>query len=138
MRIKGQTGNSNSGFTLVELIIVVAVISVLTAILAPQYIKYIEKAKVATDMDTASIIQSAIITLCADAAITNDNAAYVTWDTDSGLTGEGKDAVEAVIGIVPAAKSVKARATNVVYSIDFNAEGTPIVSSSVDYTTWDD
>ena len=39
----------NKGFTLVELIIVIAVMAVLTVVVAPQYLKYIEKSRVATD-----------------------------------------------------------------------------------------
>jgi prepilin-type N-terminal cleavage/methylation domain-containing protein len=39
----------NKGFTLVELIIVIAIIAVLAAVLAPQYIKYVEKSKAAAD-----------------------------------------------------------------------------------------
>ena len=125
---------------MVELIIVVAIIAVLSAVVAPQYIKYVEKSKVAADMDTAGAIQSVIITLCTDGTITADNAAYVTWETATGteLTGDGKDAVEAIAGTIPAARSDKAKAADIVYSIDFNAEGIPIVTTNVDYTTWDD
>jgi type IV pilus assembly protein PilA len=39
----------NKGFTLVELIIVIAIIAVLAAVLAPQYIKYVEKSRWSTD-----------------------------------------------------------------------------------------
>ena len=127
---------ANKGFTLVELIIVVAIIAILSAVVAPQYIKYVEKSKIAMDMDTAAAIESTIITLCADGVITSDDADYVTWDVSSGLTGDGQDAIEAVTGTVPAARSTTA--VDVVYSIDFNAEGVPIVTTSVDYTTWDD
>lgn len=40
---------SNKGFSLVELIIVVAMMAVLMALLAPQYIRYVEKAKIRED-----------------------------------------------------------------------------------------
>ena len=36
---------SNAGFTLVELIIVISIMSVLMGILAPRFLKYIDKAK---------------------------------------------------------------------------------------------
>lgn len=39
----------NNGFTLVELIVVIAILGVLMAVLVPQYIQYVEKARVATD-----------------------------------------------------------------------------------------
>lgn len=44
----------NKGFTLVELIIVIAIIAVLAAVLAPQYIKYVEKSRVAVDENVVS------------------------------------------------------------------------------------
>lgn len=130
--------DNNQGFTLVELIVVTAIIAVFTAIAAPRYVKYVEESKVALDMELASTIKSAIITLCADGTITTDHDAYVTWDTETGLSGEGKDVVEAFTGVIPIAKSSKAKETNVVYSIDFTPEGTPIVTTNVDYTAWND
>ena len=138
MRNKKLSVNRNSGFTLVELIIVIAIVAILSAVAAPQYIKYVEKSKISTDMDTATNIKSAIIVLCTDGTVTGDDADYVTWDGTNGLTGAGKDAVEALLGPIPAAQSNKAKAADIVYSIDFSAEGTPIVTTSVDYTAWDD
>ena len=44
---KGKKGNG--GFSLVELIIVIAIMAVLVGVLAPQYLSYIHKAKVAAD-----------------------------------------------------------------------------------------
>ena len=40
---------ANKGFTLVELIIVVAIIAVLSAVLVPQYIQYVEKSRIGAD-----------------------------------------------------------------------------------------
>ena len=123
---------------MVELIIVVAIIAVLSAVAVPQYIKYVEKSKISTDMDTAGNIHSVIIVLCTDGTITADDADYVTWDGTNGLTGDGADAVVAMLGTNPVAQSSKAKAAAVVYSIDFDAEGVPIVTTNVDYTAWAD
>lgn len=49
----------NGGFTLVELIIVIAIIAVLVAILAPQYLQYVEKSRVSADESTADQILTA-------------------------------------------------------------------------------
>ena len=47
--MKHTKENSNRAFSLVELIIVIAIMAVLVGILAPQYLSYMHKAKVATD-----------------------------------------------------------------------------------------
>ena len=48
--MKKSTGKKgNGGFSLVELVIVIAIMAVLVGVLAPQYLSYIHKAKVAAD-----------------------------------------------------------------------------------------
>lgn len=44
-----QRSKSNKGFSLIELIIVIAIMAVLVGILAPQFISYMHKSKVAAD-----------------------------------------------------------------------------------------
>jgi type IV pilus assembly protein PilA len=51
---------SNKGFTLVELIIVVAIIAVLSAVVAPQYIKYVERSRQGVDASTLEEVRHAV------------------------------------------------------------------------------
>jgi len=52
--------NGKKGFTLVELIIVIAIMAALVAVLAPQYIKYVEKSREAADDSTIAEFKDAI------------------------------------------------------------------------------
>ena len=58
--------SNNKGFSLVELIIVIAIMVVLVAVIAPQYLKYVNNAKVSTDVQTASDLATAIDVAVAD------------------------------------------------------------------------
>lgn len=49
---KYNNSRRNGGFSLVELIIVIAIMAALVAVLAPQYIKYIEKSRITADQAT--------------------------------------------------------------------------------------
>ncbi len=51
---------NNKGFSLVELIIVIAIMAVLIVVLAPQYLKYVEKSRNSTDVTNATEIVTAI------------------------------------------------------------------------------
>lgn len=128
----------NKGFSLVELIIVIAIMAVLVAILAPQYIKYVEKSRVSADMTSASVIQEAVNVLCVDGTITATEE--FTWDTTAGgITSDGAHATDliAITGAVPVAKSTKGTADDVVYTVTVGTDGIPVVTVT-DYQSWDD
>lgn len=61
---------NNKGFSLVELIIVIAIMAVLIGVLAPQYLKYVNNSKVSTDATNAQEMATAINVAVADNAIT--------------------------------------------------------------------
>ena len=56
----------NKGFTLVELIIVIAIIAILAAVLAPQYIKYVNKSKISADKALGDQVLTTVQTIAAD------------------------------------------------------------------------
>ncbi len=58
----------NKGFSLVELIIVIAIMAVLIGVLAPQYLKYVEKSRQSADLDTIDSMVNAVTIYSADPA----------------------------------------------------------------------
>lgn len=65
----GEKRVNNSGFSLIELVIVIAVIAILTAILAPQYLKYVHDAKISTDLNNAEEIAKSVSVAVADGSL---------------------------------------------------------------------
>ena len=57
---------NNSGFSLVELIIVIAIMAVLIGVLAPQFIKYVERSRESTDLQNIEEIKTAMEAYVAD------------------------------------------------------------------------
>lgn len=59
---------NNKGFSLIELIIAIAILLVLTGLLAPQFMKYIEKSREAKDIQTLDSVYTAVQGAIADEA----------------------------------------------------------------------
>lgn len=70
---------NNKGFSLVELIIVIAIMAILVGVLAPQLIKYIEKAKVSSDTQIADTMHSAITYALMDPEVNSANDGSEIW-----------------------------------------------------------
>ena len=60
---------NNKGFSLVELIIVVAIMAVLIGVLAPTYLKYVESSKKTSDCSAIGSIMDAVEVIAVDPTI---------------------------------------------------------------------
>lgn len=80
----------NKGFSLVELIIVIAIMVILVAVLAPQYLRYVEKSRVATDTQTTVEFINALQVVAADPDAKLDNSkSYTVTSAASDGTNPG-------------------------------------------------
>ena len=62
---------NNKGFSLVELIIVIAIMAILVGVMAPQLIKYIEKTNVSSDVQLCDTVREAVQTAMMDPTVIN-------------------------------------------------------------------
>ncbi len=101
---------SNKGFSMVELIIVIAIMAILAAALAPALIKYINKSRLSTDVQTGSTIASAVNSALAVEKAYDASSAYDKQITNvNTLLGANNDFAKEVASVV-GASSVKNKA----------------------------
>lgn len=74
---------NNKGFSLVELIIVIAIMAILIVVLAPQYLKYVEKSREASDQTTIVEYINAMQVIAADPDITLTKGGTYTLTSDA-------------------------------------------------------
>ena len=82
---------NNKGFSLVELIIVIAIMAILVGVMAPQLIKYIEKTNVSSDTQLCDSVKTAVTTAMMDPSVINS--------TDPGIPDAGIPLLEALITV---------------------------------------
>ena len=66
---------NNKGFSLVELIVVIAIMAVLVGILAPQFLRYVEKSRYQKDVSAVDEVKNACETALADEDVATAAAA---------------------------------------------------------------
>lgn len=92
---KKQRTLNNKGFSLIELIVVIAIMAILVGVLAPQFIKYVESSRQSTDIQNAAAIRSAVevgVTngdITANVTVKIDKNKIIVTGADAGLTAAG-------------------------------------------------
>lgn len=76
--MKNEKKLNNKGFSLVELIIVIAIMAVLIGVLAPQYLKYVERSRQSADLDSINTMVHAIEIYNADPQTTTPGTGKIT------------------------------------------------------------
>lgn len=114
---------NNKGFSLVELIIVIAIMAVLIGVLAPQYLKYVKESKISTDITNAESMATAINVGIADPKC---GAAHINGTSFNGASGTASvydsTAIAAGLSDVKAPDS-KLTPGNATWVVDYDDSG---------------
>lgn len=81
MKDKKQKTIGNKGFSLVELIIVIAIMAILVGVMAPQLLKYVERSRESADKQVADTVRTAIVTAMLDPEVTDAPTSGVSGAT---------------------------------------------------------
>jgi len=114
---------NNKGFSLVELIIVIAIMAILIAVLAPQYLRYVEKSRLQADNSTLGEVANAIKVAAANDSINSE------------IQGAGASGVEVTIGTTAGAATLNGGTTTLLKAELDKVVGTELQLKSNSYKT---
>jgi len=104
---------TQSGFTLIELMIVVAIIGILAAVAIPQYQNYIARTQVSRVVGEISALRTAAEEMYQRGAMSTDSGANTTSDMQKALGRVGSNMISATVpGIV-----VTSQATGTIWNM---------------------
>ena len=130
-RIMKERKMNNKGFSLVELIIVIAIMAILIVVLAPQYLKYVEKSRNSTDVSNATEIVTALQVYAADPDATTPIPAtdftigITNTGNASGVSGFAKDALQEA-GMLDASGNLTTRCVSKSNWTGYSIKATPV------------
>ncbi len=130
-----MTRSNNKGFTLVELMIVVAIIGILAAIAIPNFLKYQAKAKQSEAKVNLKGIYTSQLSYFAEGDTYSDFAT-IGYAAEPG--GRYKFRLDAATGYVPAASTATdcAAAIGAVATIQFTADACANIDGDADVDHW--
>lgn len=111
---------NNKGFSLMELIIVIAIMAVLIGVLAPQYLKYVEKSRESADLQAIDTMVSAVEIYSATTAVDGTLKSTAGVLTATGTVGDALN--DAGISL-PSTKMMKSTTYGGDWTITFTATG---------------
>lgn len=115
----------NAGFSLVELIIVVAIMAVLVGVIAPQWLKYVERSRRVTDVNNAKEIRDIYERIAAIDNLGTSSGRYrytagMMWDKNTRLPTTATSVMDAAfmeMGEIP----VSATDQDYCWGVDYDA-----------------
>lgn len=141
---KKQKSLTNKGFSLVELIIVIAIMAVLVGVLAPQFLKYVEQSRNSTDRDNAAAMESAFMVWGTELTAPTGETLYAADSTGSTATvsatgtafaGTNAAALQSALknaGLDSTTKCVSRQSwTSYVITVTVGTDGTVKVSNNI-------
>lgn len=132
---------NDKGFSLVELIIVIAIMAVLVVVLAPQYLKYVERSRNSTDISNATAIVTALQVYAADPDVETADAFKVgdTFDVSIVAAGSTPDSSVSAGAATKALDEAKITITEVHCKSKsnwtaYNIHGEVVTGGSIEFT----